>query len=364
VNGSVLLLAPSRGLGGGIERYVSTIEAAFVRQAVPYRRLDLLRSGESAGPARRIDFVREVRRAVRSGPGPVRLVLAHRNLLPVVGAVSRHPHYAAATVILHGSELWSGRRGRGSRTMRRPDVRVVAVSAFSAGAVARTCSAAVLHPGVPAEWYETLVAAGRSGRDRPGGEVRLVTAFRLASWREKGLDTLLAAIPLLGPDRLRLTVCGSGPVPADLQAAVAAHPWCRLRADLSDRDLAVQLAGADLFVLCTRTQAGAGACGEGFGLVLLEAQLAGTPVVAPAHGGSCDAFVRDVTGVAPADESPAALGAVLAPLLSDAERRAELGRAAAAWSRARFEPVAYSRRVVHTLLGCDIPGHRAPERMG
>lgn len=347
----VLLLAPSRGLGGGIERYVSTVESAFARYSVPYRRLDLLQAGGPAGTGRRIGFVREVRRAVRSGSGPVRLVLAHRNLLPVVHAVSWYQNFTAATVVLHGNEVWSANRARGARTMRRPDVHVVAGSNYTAGAVAHLCRPSVLHPGVPAPWYETLVRAGERERAGVDQRLHLVTAFRLGSWRDKGLDTLLAAIPRLGTDRLRLTVCGTGPVPDELRAAVAAHPWCRLLADLSDRDLADQLAGADLFVLCTRTRAGTAACGEGFGLVLLEAQLAGTPVVAPAHGGSGDAFLRDVTGVAPVDETPSALCAVLAPLLADASRRVELGHAAAAWSRARFEPGAYGRRVVRTLLG-------------
>jgi len=40
-----LLLAPSRGLGGGIERYVETVEAAFADQAVTCARLDLARPG-------------------------------------------------------------------------------------------------------------------------------------------------------------------------------------------------------------------------------------------------------------------------------------------------------------------------------
>jgi phosphatidyl-myo-inositol dimannoside synthase len=351
VTGSILLLAPSRGLGGGIERYVSTIEVAFAANSIPYRRLDLRRPGVPAGTRQRIGFVREVRQAVRSGPGPARLVLAHRNLLPVVHAVSRFPNFAAATVIVHGNEVWSGNRARGGRTMRRPDVRVVAASNFTAGAVAHLCRPSVLHPGVPAPWYDTLVRAG--ARERPGAkrQLHLVTTFRLSSWRDKGLGTLLIAVSRLGIDELRLTVCGSGPVPDDLRAEVAAYPWCRLMPDLSDHDLAGQLAGADLFVLCTRTRAGAGACGEGFGLVLLEAQLAGTPVIAPAHGGSSDAFLPGVTGVAPVDETPSALCAVLAPLLADAGRRAEMGRAAAAWSRARFEPATYSRQIVRALLG-------------
>jgi phosphatidyl-myo-inositol dimannoside synthase len=347
VNGTVLLLAPSRGLGGGIERYVSTVEAAFVEGSVRYRRIDLLQPGYAGGLRRRLEFVHEVRRAVRCGPAPVRLVLAHRNLLPVVPIVSRCASFAAATVILHGSELWAVDGVRGARTMRRSDVRVVAASNFTAGAVAGVCRSRVLHPGVNASWYDLLVEAGTQAQ---APELRLVTAFRLAMWREKGLPTLLTAIRLLADDQLRLTVCGSGPVPDDLRAAVAPHPWCELAADLSDRELAGQMARAYLFVLCTRTRAGAGSCGEGFGLVLLEAQLAGTPVVAPAHGGSGDAFVPDVTGVAPMDETPQALAAVLGPLLADRRRRAELAQAAAAWARSRFEPARYGRRIIQTLL--------------
>ena len=43
--GPVLLLAPSRGLGGGIERYVETVQAAFRDRGVACQRLDLPRPG-------------------------------------------------------------------------------------------------------------------------------------------------------------------------------------------------------------------------------------------------------------------------------------------------------------------------------
>ncbi|NEE00179.1 glycosyltransferase family 4 protein [Phytoactinopolyspora halotolerans] len=361
MSGTVLLLAPSRGLGGGIERYVSTVEAAFQQHGVCYRRLDLVSAERPLNPSGKLHFIREVIRAARVSDGPVRLVLAHRNLLPVVYGVARLSTYAGTTVIVHGSELWSGRRDRGRRMLRRPDVRVVAASAFSAGALARDCRATVLHPGVPAAWYRALVEA--RCESHPGGnEINLVTAFRLADWRSKGLGTLLEAVSMLDDERIRLTVCGTGPVPADLRAATLPYSWCRLQPDLSDSDLAAQLTRADLFVLCTRTRAGAAASGEGFGLVLLEAQLAGTPVIAPAHGGSDDAFLRNVTGVAPVDETPEALRAVLAPLLADGPRRARMGRAAAMWSRTRFEPSEYGERIIHALLGAVPQPARAGER--
>lgn len=41
MNDTILLLAPSRGLGRGIERCLSAIEAAFQQEGVPYRKLAL-----------------------------------------------------------------------------------------------------------------------------------------------------------------------------------------------------------------------------------------------------------------------------------------------------------------------------------
>ena len=73
-------------------------------------------------------------------------------------------------------------------------------------------------------------------------------------------------------------------------------------------------------MLATKMRGGSSPCGEGFGMVLQEAQLAGTPVVAPAYGGSHEAFVEGLTGVAPADEMPGALAKVLRDLLEDTQR--------------------------------------------
>jgi phosphatidyl-myo-inositol dimannoside synthase len=261
--------------------------------------------------------------------------------------------YAGSAAILYGCEIWAGRRPRGWRTMRRRDVQVVTISNFSAGALAGACQANVdvLPPGISPDWFQTLVAAGRRPTRRNGDELHLVTAFRLRDWRQKGLDTLLAALDALDDDRIRLTICGSGLVPDDLTAAVAARPWCQLAANLTDEALAGRYAAADLFVLATHTGYGKRPYGEGFGLVLVEAQLTGTPVVAPAHGGSGDTFQYGLTGLAPKDESPEELAGVLRALLNDEQRLTELGHAASAWSRARFEPGAYSAFAVETLLG-------------
>lgn len=344
----VLLLAPSRGLGGGIERYLSAIETVFQQEEVRYSRLDLRTRDYSYGVYRKLRFISEVRRALRSSDDPVRLVIGHPNLLPLVHVVRGFPNFAGATVLLYGSDIWR-RRVRGRRTMRQPDLRVVTISYFSAGALVAICQASVLHPGISPEWFNALVEASTRVQ-RATGEFNVVTAFRLEDWRDKGVETILEAVQMIGHDRVRLTVCGSGPVPSELHARLAPHPWCSIAADLTDKALAEHLAAADVFVLATRTRFGVAACGEGFGIVLVEAQLAGTPVIAPAYGGGGDAFQIGTTGIAPIDESPEALALVLGRLLNDENYRAEMGRAAADWSRARFAPAAYARNVVDTIL--------------
>jgi glycosyltransferase involved in cell wall biosynthesis len=158
------------------------------------------------------------------------------------------------------------------------------------------------------------------------------------------------AVTSLGRSDVHLTICGSGNPPADLLSLVSQHSWCVLRPGLSDVGLAHELAAADLFVLATQTKSGHGPVGEGFGLVLLEAQAAGTPVVAPAYGGSHEAYIEGVTGVAPSDESAEALTRTLQDLLKDPARLGSMGEHAAQWAHRAFAPENYPVLTVRRLL--------------
>jgi phosphatidyl-myo-inositol dimannoside synthase len=351
--GQVLLLAPSRNLGGGIERYVQTVQSAFDDAGVVSLRLDLGRSG----PAGHRALLAEGTAALAAMSGPVRMVIAHRALLPVAALLARTGKVYGTSVICHGSEVWSNRwaprHGLESLLMRRPDVRIVAASSFTAGTLLSVGRAAILPPGLSKTWFGELVSAadrvrGRAvGASPPGLEV--MTAFRLGDWRDKGLPQLTAAIGALGRPGMRLTVCGSGAAPTDLLAHVRGYPWCALRPGLTDTELAAQFARADLFVLATRTTPG-GPSGEGFGLVLLEAQVAGTAVVGPAHGGSPDAYLDGVTGATPRDEGVTALVQVLDELISQPARLSDMGVRGASLARTRFAPDRYAALAVSRLL--------------
>jgi phosphatidyl-myo-inositol dimannoside synthase len=347
--GRALMLTPSRGRGGGIERYAETLEWAFSRQGVQCERLDLSAPGAS-GHAR---LLAQSRSVLRGRDGPTRLVLLHRALLPVAALLAREATVSGISVVCHGGEVWASRyRPRShveSYLMRRSDVRIVAVSSFTSGAMSRRCRTAVLPPGLSEQWFRMLVEASNEPRE-PRSSIRLVTAFRLEGWRQKGLPQLLEAVENLGRDDVQVSVCGTGEPSPALRQLVGRHPWCILRPGLDDAHLAGELADADLFVLATRTACGRRASGEGFGLALLEAQVACTPVIGPAFGGSHDAFVVGVTGLAPTNETSEALAAVLAELFGDRTRLDDMSKQAAEWARTYFSPQRYASRVTASLL--------------
>jgi phosphatidylinositol alpha-1,6-mannosyltransferase len=344
----VLMLTPSRGLGGGIERYAETVESAFGKYGIEYCRADLAGSG----PMAHARLLLRSRELLRADSRPARVVLLHKGLLLVGSLLARDRCVSGISVICHGAEVWTRQPVRGrleKYLMRRPGVQVVAVSSFTAGALVGICPAGVLPPGLSPEWFETLIKAAATDRE-PHPGIQIVTAFRLADWQDKGLPELMEAIAMLDRRDVSLTICGSGEPPGDLWAAVRACAWCTLLPGLSERELARQYAVADLCVLATRTRSGQRACGEGFGMTLLEAQVAGTPVVGPARGGSADAFVDRVTGITPVDESAQALADALREVLQDPQHVQQMGQQAAVWARERFAPERYARAVTARLL--------------
>jgi D-inositol-3-phosphate glycosyltransferase len=85
-------------------------------------------------------------------------------------------------------------------------------------------------------------------------------------------------------------------------------------------DLADYYALADICVVPSRT--------ETFGLVALEAQALGTPVVASAVGGLTEIIEDGQTGILVADREPQAFARAIASLLDDAALRERMGEAA------------------------------------
>jgi phosphatidyl-myo-inositol alpha-mannosyltransferase len=88
----------------------------------------------------------------------------------------------------------------------------------------------------------------------------------------KGLAVLLEAFTGLGPD-VRLWIGGDGPETAELQSRWAGDPRIEWLGRLGEEEKLSRLRAADVF--CAPSLRG-----ESFGIVLLEAMAAGTPLVA------------------------------------------------------------------------------------
>jgi len=85
---------------------------------------------------------------------------------------------------------------------------------------------------------------------------------------------------------------------------------------------------------------------EGFGLVIVEAEAMGIPVVVSDVPGPIDAMRHEETGLVVPVKNAEALAAALQTLLIDSTKRAIFGVNAAAFARDNFEQKEYCRRVL------------------
>jgi phosphatidylinositol alpha-mannosyltransferase len=132
----------------------------------------------------------------------------------------------------------------------------------------------------------------------------------------KGLAILLDALRFL-PTDVRVWVAGIGPLTEPLRALHSADPRIEWLGRLSDEEVASRLAGAHVF--CAPSLRG-----ESFGVVLLEAMAAGAAVVASALDGYRNVATDGVDAVLVPPGDVDQLGAALASVLGDEQRRADL----------------------------------------
>lgn len=147
----------------------------------------------------------------------------------------------------------------------------------------------------------------------------------------KNVDLFLDLAATIGP-RARFVVVGDGSELVRLKARVAAEhlgEHVELVGPLVGEPLADWYRRADIFV-STSTY-------EGFGLAVVEAMAASTPVIAVAVGGVTDLVVEGETGYLVPLDDPQALHTRLKALLDDPDARARMGSAGQARAVARFD---------------------------
>ncbi|MDQ6949743.1 MAG: glycosyltransferase family 4 protein [Actinomycetota bacterium] len=354
---SVLALVPSLGIGGGIESYFAALSGALSETGANISTMAIVAKEPGATLRLKVRFaLSSVMAARRLRHGESLLLVLHPALW-FVGVLARRVARLPSDrccIFSYGADI-SGQGGLGRRQARRSGWRILTISSFSAGAMAGEGPVTVLRPGVPRERYERLLEAGLSC-DKTSRDIDILTVFRLDDAELKGVYELLRACQIVRRSRpkLSLVIAGSGEPPqALLEALIECSEWARLEQDLEFDDLASLFGRARVFALATRShQPGRrGFRGEGFGIVLVEAQLAGTPVVAPCLGGSSDAFIEGLTGVRPRDESPEALAQAIQSLLETDSVRVPMAESARSWARQTFSPTEYGHYVRAILLG-------------
>lgn len=220
---ALLVLAPSSGFGGGIERVAVAVEAAWPG---PVLRVNLYRHEQvavAAGrPVTKMSFaVRACAAATRIRP---RLILAiHAGLLPVAhvaGALVR----ADVALTAHGDEVWAPMTRRQQRLIQRCR-NLMAVSSFTAEWLARRAEiersrVSVVPLSVAPEFASRL----SSRPPDPVAATTFLTVSRIDSQhRYKGHFDIAAALPLVlssEPDA-RWVVIGGGDGLEGLRAACA-----------------------------------------------------------------------------------------------------------------------------------------------
>jgi glycosyltransferase involved in cell wall biosynthesis len=259
---------------------------------------------------------------------------------------------------LHGTDVRlaqdrSAARAACARVLRA-SARVTAVSGWLAG------QAATFAPGLASPvTVAPMPVDDRAFSPGPGGGPRDELLFVGRLDRQKGAEVALRALALLdGPAAgLPLRVVGGGPEEAALRRLAGELGVAgRVRWDghLSQADLAGRYRRAAALLVPGRD--------EGLGLVAVEGQLSGAPVVAAASGGLLDVVADGRTGRTFAPGEPAALAGAVESVLADRDATARMTAAAREWATARFGPAgaarAYAAVYAEALAGRWSPGPR------
>lgn len=270
----------------------------------------------------------------RERPQVVQLATAYEGYL---GLWLRRRFRLPFVVYAHGNEILDVMQGGSDKprlALRQAD-RVLANSRHTAHLVQQVGThpdrIEIVHPGCDANRFRPRPPRMDLRRRLLGAHDHdrvILTVGNLVA--RKGHDTVIRALPSLCariPDVTYLVV-GDGPCRAQLETlAVATHVRNRVifAGRVSDEDLPDIYALSDVFVMPSREQLEA--CDiEGFGLVFLEANACGKPVVGGRSGGVPEAVADGVTGLLVNPEDPEDVANALARLLSDRELATRLGQ--------------------------------------
>jgi phosphatidylinositol alpha-1,6-mannosyltransferase len=360
----LLLLSPSLGLGGGIERVGDALLDAWPGRAWRVN----LREAEAEGRPSRLTTaafgVRSVHLAASSAPDLV--FCLHAGLLPV-GVAAAAASGAPLALWAHGTEVWHALLPGERRWVRRCSF-IFASSSFTREWLGFRAGIPVERVSVlPLPIARGLAARARAFREPHTREPIMLTLSRVVpEHRYKGHFAIAESMPhvLAALPEARWVVAGDG---ADLPALRA---LCRelgieqavtFTGTVPDAELSRLYGSAGAFVLPSVAMPDAvPPTGEGLGLVYVEAGAFGVPsVVSSLSGGSADFVVHGETGLCAPPGRAEWLARPILRLLTDAELNRRLGHAARERALARHTPEVFASELARAL---SLDGLRAESR--
>ena len=258
-----------------------------------------------------------------------------------LGLMGPAAHKAGATrtiVTTHGHEVgWSmipGARQMLKRIFADADV-ITYISDYTVGRL-RSCMPNTPHlvqlpSGIDTERFQPCpeMRTHLRGRYQLGEAPTVVCVSRLV--HRKGQDSLIRVWPRVVnqvPDA-RLVIVGWGPLAKNLALAKRNSPvrdHIILTGVVPYDELPGHVAMADVFAMPCRTRGG-GLDVEGLGIVFLEAQAAGVPVIAGDSGGAPETVIHGHTGFVVPGRDDDELVTRLVQLLRHSDLRADMGSA-------------------------------------
>jgi phosphatidylinositol alpha-1,6-mannosyltransferase len=184
----------------------------------------------------------------------------------------------------------------------------------------------VMHPGVDTAKFVPAPPSAAI-RQRLGWTDRRVILTVGALQKRKGQDMMIRALPAIRsrcPDVL-YAIAGEGWERSYLESlaqSCGVSEAVQFRGAPAETELIDSYQQCDVFALPNRQ---VGWDFEGFGIVLLEAQACGRPVITGRSGGTAETMQPGHTGEVVPCETPEQLAAVTADLLDDPRRRSTLG---------------------------------------
>lgn len=189
----------------------------------------------------------------------------------------------------------------------------------------------VVHPGVDTDFFKPSDNPKKSG-----DPLRILTVGRLQ--KRKGHDAFIRALAeiVTSHPNVDYRIVGSGEEQANLEELVKElhlTKQVQLLGEMDDSQLLKEYQSCDLFVLPNRS---IGKDIEGFGMVLLEAQACGKPVIAGSSGGTAETLQFGVTGFTVDCSDRVALIKRIEQFIIAPELLSTMGLAAQKWVRDRF----------------------------